>query len=360
MAAFVFANNVSTTLAAASSSTSTTFTLASSTNLPTLASGQMMPLTLNDVATGLVYEIVYVTDISGATLTVERAQEGTTAQNWNVGDYAFVAPTAGTDAPSGGNPANTFLVANGASGNDAINYGQTVDYVTGVSADQTISPTAFETVVLTNASAAITVTLDPGTVTGQSVRIIGSSGGVVTVASSVSSGNPFFVLPDGSTTYSVALAENFSAAFIGIWDSTNWRVTTTGLTIVAPGTSGSEAVNYSQVANVSPVGVGGYVGSGTSLTLTTGTLTAPSNGFAFIIYNSQVGGSNLINSISVSASLGSLTTVAEINYGGYGSTAASSMLPMTAGQASTFTLTIGTSSSTLITSAISAVFVPQP
>ena len=92
---FVIANNISTTLASAASSTATTLTLASSTGLPTLGSGQIMPLTLNDAATGQVYEVVYVTAISGVTLTVERAQEGTGAQNWSIGDYAFCAYTAG-------------------------------------------------------------------------------------------------------------------------------------------------------------------------------------------------------------------------------------------------------------------------
>ena len=93
---YVFANNVQTTLAAAASSTSTTLTLASSANLPALAAGEIMPITLNDAATGTIYEICYVTAISGATLTVTRAEEGTTAQNWSVGDFAYGAWTAGT------------------------------------------------------------------------------------------------------------------------------------------------------------------------------------------------------------------------------------------------------------------------
>jgi hypothetical protein len=71
-------------------------TLASSANLPVLSAGQVMPLTLNDAATGLVFEIVYVTAIAGTSLTVTRAQEGTTARNWQAGDLAFVAPTAQT------------------------------------------------------------------------------------------------------------------------------------------------------------------------------------------------------------------------------------------------------------------------
>jgi hypothetical protein len=95
---FVIANNVQTTLSAATSSTSTTFTLSSSANLPTLLAGQMMPITFTDDATGLIREICYITAISGTTLTVIRAREGTGAQNWSVGDGAACLPTAGTVA----------------------------------------------------------------------------------------------------------------------------------------------------------------------------------------------------------------------------------------------------------------------
>jgi hypothetical protein len=117
---FVIANNVNTQLAAASSSSATTLTLASSANLPTLSAGQVMPLTLNDAATGQNYEIVYVTAITGVTLTVVRAQEGTGALSWNVGDYAFCPPTAGTVATALGNPSNTFQVAVATAANQAV------------------------------------------------------------------------------------------------------------------------------------------------------------------------------------------------------------------------------------------------
>jgi hypothetical protein len=123
---FVAADNVSTTLATAASSTATTFTLASSANLPTLAAGQAMPLTMNDAATGLIYEVVYVTAISGVTLTVVRAQEGTGAQNWNIGDYAFCAPTSGTVATALGNPNNAFQVAPATQSQHAVQFGQLV------------------------------------------------------------------------------------------------------------------------------------------------------------------------------------------------------------------------------------------
>ncbi|EEF26716.1 conserved hypothetical protein [Ricinus communis] len=122
---FIPGNNVNTTLAAAASSSATTLTLASSAGLPTLSGGAQMPLTLNDAATGAIYEIVYVTAITGATLTVVRAQEGTTAQNWNIGDFAFCAPTAGTVAQVNGNPANQFQIANATASNQAVALGQT-------------------------------------------------------------------------------------------------------------------------------------------------------------------------------------------------------------------------------------------
>ena len=124
MSQFVVANNVNTQLATAALSTATTLVLASSANLPTLAGGQMMPLTLNDAATGGIYETVYATAISGATLTVLRGQEGTSALNWNVGDFALCGPTAGTVAMVNGNPSNVFFVAPATASQHAVQLGQ--------------------------------------------------------------------------------------------------------------------------------------------------------------------------------------------------------------------------------------------
>jgi microcystin-dependent protein len=101
---FIFTNNLRTTLAVAASSSTTSLTLSSSAHLPVLGNGQMMPLTLNDAATETIFEIVYVTAISGAVLTVLRGQEGTTPVAWNVNDKAYSTMTAGTVAiatPSG-------------------------------------------------------------------------------------------------------------------------------------------------------------------------------------------------------------------------------------------------------------------
>lgn len=86
---FAYGNNINTTLAAPISSGATSLTLTSSANLPTLSAGQIMSLTLNDAATQSVFEIVHVTAIVGAVCTIVRGQDGTTAQSWLAGDYAY-------------------------------------------------------------------------------------------------------------------------------------------------------------------------------------------------------------------------------------------------------------------------------
>lgn len=116
MTQFIFANNVNTTLAGAISSSATTLTLASSANLPaSIPGGEYFALTLNDAATRNVYEIVYATAVSGATLTVIRAQEGTAAHAWATGDFAFSGPTAGQMASfnTGGSGVTSFNTRTG-------------------------------------------------------------------------------------------------------------------------------------------------------------------------------------------------------------------------------------------------------
>ncbi|HGL4258424.1 TPA: hypothetical protein ACKE3D_002104 [Burkholderia dolosa] len=136
MTIFTFANNVNTTLAGAVSSGATTITLSSTQNLPSsIPSGQVLVITLNDAATRGNYEIVYVTAISGATLTVTRAQEGTSALSWLTGDFAYSPPTAGqmgnmgqlggSNTWTGNNSFNDpVTVANATASGHALNKGQ--------------------------------------------------------------------------------------------------------------------------------------------------------------------------------------------------------------------------------------------
>lgn len=95
---FVFTNNAQTTLAAPITNSATVVNLATGTGslFPSPGAGQQFTLTLNDAATGLIYEICYCTGRSGDTCTVVRGQEGTTPVAWLAGDSAYNLYTAGT------------------------------------------------------------------------------------------------------------------------------------------------------------------------------------------------------------------------------------------------------------------------
>jgi hypothetical protein len=96
MTTFVFDNNINTTLSSAVNSTQTTITLSSAANLPaSIPAGDYLAITLRDAATKQISEIVYATVVTGSTLTVVRAQEGTTALTWAIGDLVYSGPTAG-------------------------------------------------------------------------------------------------------------------------------------------------------------------------------------------------------------------------------------------------------------------------
>lgn len=136
MTIFTFANNVNTTLAGAVSSGATNITLSSTQNLPSsIPAGQVLVITLNDAATRNNYEIVYATAITGATLTVVRGQEGTSALAWLTGDFAFSPPTAGqmgnmgqlggNNTWSGNNSfSNPIAVGNATASGQALTKGQ--------------------------------------------------------------------------------------------------------------------------------------------------------------------------------------------------------------------------------------------
>ena len=86
MANVKYANNAVTTLASGITAVATSMTVASATAFPTLAAGEYFYCTLTDAATSLVIEIVKVTAVSGTTFTITRAQDGTTASAYLLGD----------------------------------------------------------------------------------------------------------------------------------------------------------------------------------------------------------------------------------------------------------------------------------
>ena len=125
MTTYVFANFVSTTLSSALSTSGTILTVASSANLPVLTAGEIMPIVLTSAANQTITEICYVTAISGTSLTVTRAQEGTGALAWNVGDYVMCDFTAGTTEPAGGSPSIAFQVQTVSQGDNSTNAAST-------------------------------------------------------------------------------------------------------------------------------------------------------------------------------------------------------------------------------------------
>lgn len=95
----LFANQAKSTLAGAITNTATTAQLQNGTGalFPAPISGQGYVGTFVDAATGLLSEIVLVTQMTGDQITVmTRAQESTAALSWNAGDFFYQFCTAGT------------------------------------------------------------------------------------------------------------------------------------------------------------------------------------------------------------------------------------------------------------------------
>jgi len=95
----LYANNAYSTLSGAISNTATSLTLATGTGsrFPSPVVGaQFFRLDLTSASSpNTIFEIVYVTQRSGDTLTIQRGQEGSTAQAWAIGDLCGNEPTAG-------------------------------------------------------------------------------------------------------------------------------------------------------------------------------------------------------------------------------------------------------------------------
>jgi hypothetical protein len=338
MSMFLFVNFYNTTLSASATSTATTLSVTSATGLPTLAAEQIIPLALTPASSpGSVYEIVYVTAISGTTLTVTRGAEGTTAQNWNSGDLIACTPTAKTNA--------------------------SVRAALQPISSETL-PVGNEIVVLPGTLAAdATFTLPTGENIPAKIRIYGSASAfTVTVNTTVSTGSPFIHLPDGSEVYSwVIPASSPSAGIECIWDGTNWKAETFGQTVVSPAIASNQAVQQGQVLNTQNlVGATNFATSATAVSATTATFTAPSNGYAYImafaggnIYNTYSG-----SSMGITASLGAVTSIVECSF--YTNQNVLAILPMTQGQASTFTGTFSNNTSAEFSISIWMFFVPLP
>lgn len=96
----LFADYAQATLAGAITNSSLTANLSpgSGAEFPSPGANQYFTMTLNDAATGLIYEKVWVTARTGDVITMLRGQEGSTATNWLAGDIAFNGWTAASAA----------------------------------------------------------------------------------------------------------------------------------------------------------------------------------------------------------------------------------------------------------------------
>ena len=90
--AYKFINNYETKLTAQATAAATSITVANASGL-SLAAGEVYRMTIQNADASL-YELVDVIAISGNTLTIERAKEGTTAQEWAAGSVVLCGVTA--------------------------------------------------------------------------------------------------------------------------------------------------------------------------------------------------------------------------------------------------------------------------
>ena len=237
MSLFVFANFYSEYVTAYCSSKSATISVSSASSLPALGVDQVIPLVLTNAATESVFEIVYVTAVSGTTLTILRAQEGTIAQNWQVNDLISCDPTAASVGASNISPATTS--------SQPVPLGQALNVVTVTATGNITLGNVLKTLVSAGgATAAITLTLEPGTVVGQEVTFRSNTYGY-TVQSNVTTGTPEFFLADGTGVYSWALPAGKSTVTLR-WDSTNWHLTSTGNVVGLPATASDQFTTRAQ------------------------------------------------------------------------------------------------------------------
>lgn len=91
----LFANNARTSLNALLAIDGTTAVVASASGFPAPTGAQYFYATIQNPADDSDYEIVKCTAVSGANVTIEREQEGTSAQEWAIGSLFELRFTAG-------------------------------------------------------------------------------------------------------------------------------------------------------------------------------------------------------------------------------------------------------------------------
>lgn len=140
MANLLFANRAGTTLAAPISSSATSATLAPGTGalFPIPGANQYFLATMIAAGSPQVTEIVQVTAVSGDVMTIVRAQEGTTARDWNAGDLFNNLWTAGSAAA---------MLQQGQYQTQGANYGVDVGTTNNIAVTLSPAPTSISALV---------------------------------------------------------------------------------------------------------------------------------------------------------------------------------------------------------------------
>ena len=282
--AFLFANNATSTLAEPITALSTTLQVAAGTGslFPVPSVNQQFAITMLDKATGLINEIMYCTAVSGDTFTVIRAQEGTTALPWSIGDFVNNYFTAGT--------ADTFTQSQ-----------------------------ALGTMAYQNADS---VAITGGTIDNVSynqLTLTGSTSETLTIKSSAVAGDWVFTLPPnpGSSGYVLETDGAGNTAWINASFANEILV---GTTQVVGGTSGFILYN-----NAGILGNVGTTGTGTVVLANSPTLVTPALGAAT---------ATTLNGLTITTTTGTLS----IASGGSLSTAGAFSVAFTAAAPTTLTL----------------------
>lgn len=204
-----------------------------------------------------------------------------------------------------------------------------------------------------NFVAAGTITL-PTPVAGLNYVIYGNHAYNITI----SAGTALIYLPDVSSVASYVMPLSNMAAIFLFADGSNWRAHTIGRSVVAPAVNANEAVQRGQVANSAPIGAAAASTTATSLTATTGTFTAPSDGWlmCFGYAQSSSTGTSVGGLTSTLAGLTALAGPLSTSYSAYHN----AILPMTTGQSTQISMHATAGSAVAFDVMVTCIFIPNP
>lgn len=298
MTILLAANNATTTLASGIGTSATVITVASGTGslFPSPSSGQSFKVSLTDAATQSIHEVCLCTSRTTDSLTIVRAQEGTTAHTWSGGDYVANMPTAGTLSNTVQNDqlqSQTFTYVSAGGTSDAI----TATIASGLTAlVDGLQFTFKATAVNTTITPTLTVTL--GSTVTSTLTIVKNNNQALQVGDIPGLNAPMTVIY--SSVYGAWVLRNPASTAIGVIQPVNGGTGLASLTnnavLIGSGTASVSSVSPGAAGNVL-ANVGGYWTSASSFFLpfiltagTSGNITVPAGATAMKVTMTGAGG----------------------------------------------------------------------